>query len=329
MATHATLSMRPPAATLMRPHPGPTRMPAKATKKAKPKGATRASGTKKPAKKSAPSKARAGDAKRDWQEATLEHARRLIRQADPHIVEERKWKKPTNPAGVPVWTHDGIVCTGETYKDAVKLTFARGATLPDPHKLFNASLDGGTRRAIDIRQGGTLRADAFKALIRAAVEANAARATAKKPRASARKAAAAPEKKVPLLAGGNPQIPKGDGDAPVQAYIRAMPGWKRSIGERIDAIVAREVPHVKKAVKWNSPFYGVDGQGWFLSTHVFANYVKATFFNGAALRPTPPGGTAKSKDARWVDIREGDLDETQLAAWVRQAAALPGWRTDG
>ena len=132
--------------------------------------------------------------------------------------------------------------------------------------------------------------------------------------------------KTDLLSGGNPQIAKGDGDAPVQAYIAAMPGWKRAVGECVDALVAQAVPEVRKAVKWNSPFYGVEGRGWFLSFHVFTRYVKLTFFNGAALAPPPLGCTPKSKEARWLDIYEGDeLDEAQLAEWVRQAAAIPGW----
>jgi hypothetical protein len=131
---------------------------------------------------------------------------------------------------------------------------------------------------------------------------------------------------VVLLSGGNPQIAKADGDVPVQAYIAAMPGWKRGLGQRLDALIVRHVPDVRKAVKWNSPFYGIDGQGWFLSFHVFARYVKVTFFNGTSLRPVPPGGTVRSKDARWIDIHEGDeLDEPQMATWVKQAAAMPGW----
>lgn len=131
---------------------------------------------------------------------------------------------------------------------------------------------------------------------------------------------------VVLLSGGNPQIAKGDGDAPVQAYIAAMPGWKSDLGKRLDALIVRNVPNVRKAVKWNSPFYGIEGQGWFLSFHVFTRYVKVTFFRGTSLRPVPPGGTERSKDARWIDIHEGDeLDEAQMARWVKQAAALPGW----
>ena len=132
-------------------------------------------------------------------------------------------------------------------------------------------------------------------------------------------------KPVRLLSGGNPQIAKGEGNAPVQAYIAAMPGWKRAVGRRLDRLIARTVPSVRKAVKWNSPFYGIEGQGWFLSFHTFTHYVKVAFFRGASLRPVPPGAS-KIKDQRYLDIREGDqLDEAQLATWVKQAAALPGW----
>ena len=127
-----------------------------------------------------------------------------------------------------------------------------------------------------------------------------------------------------LLAGGNPQIPKGDGDAPVQAYIAAMPGWKSGIGRRLDDLIVRTVPGVRKAVRWNSPFYGVEGSGWFLSVHVFTRYVKVTFFAGESLEPVP-AGSGKDPDARWIDIHEGELDVEQMEAWVRQAAAVPGW----
>ena len=132
-------------------------------------------------------------------------------------------------------------------------------------------------------------------------------------------------KKVTLLSGGNPQIPKGEGDAPVRAYIAAMPGWKSELGRRLDALIEREVPGVRKAVKWNSPFYGVEGQGWFASFHVFTRYVKLTFFKGTSLDPLPPGGTPKSGETRWLDIHEGTWDEARLADWIRQAAAIPGW----
>jgi hypothetical protein len=132
--------------------------------------------------------------------------------------------------------------------------------------------------------------------------------------------------KTPLLAGGNPQIAKGEGDAPVQAYIAAMPGWKRDVGHRLDKLIARTVPDLRKAVKWNSPLYGVEGQGWFLSVHCFTKYVKVAFFRGAALHPVPPGAS-KSQDTRYLDIREGDqLDEAQLVDWVKQASQLPGER---
>jgi hypothetical protein len=129
-----------------------------------------------------------------------------------------------------------------------------------------------------------------------------------------------------LLSGGNPQIAKGDGDAPVQAYIAAMPGWKRDVGHRLDTLVTATVPGVRKAVKWNSPFYGVEDKTWFLSFHCFAKYVKVAFFRGASLRPEPPGAS-KQKEVRYLDIHEDDeIDEAQLADWVRQASELPGER---
>jgi hypothetical protein len=228
--------------------------------------------------------------------------RSLILEADPEMIEEWKWSNP-------VWSHHGIVCTGEAYKNVVKLTFARGASIPDPSRLFNSSLEGNTRRAIDIHEGEKVDAGAFKALVKAAVAQNGTPAKKAKP--------------VKLLSGGNPQIARADGNAPVQAYIAAMPGWKRDAGRRLDALIVRTVPGVRKAVRWNSPFYGIEGQGWFLGVHTFTNYVKVTFFRGTSLRPVPPGG--KDKDARWIDIHEDDLDEARMATWIRQAAALPGW----
>jgi hypothetical protein len=138
----------------------------------------------------------------------------------------------------------------------------------------------------------------------------------------AKKAAAEP----PLLAGGNPQIAKAEGDAPVQAYIAAMPGWKRNVGSTLDALIVSTVPDVRKAVKWNSPFYGVDGQGWFLNFHCYTKYVKVAFFRGTSLRPLPPGGS-KHKEVRYVDIHEDEqFDDAQFAAWVKQASQLPGER---
>jgi hypothetical protein len=140
-------------------------------------------------------------------------------------------------------------------------------------------------------------------------------------KAAAKRVAAKPT----LLSGGNPQIAKAEGDAPVQAYIAAMPDWKRDVGRRLDALIGRTVPGVRKAVKWNSPFYGVEGQGWFLNFHTFTNYVKVAFFSGTSLRPVPPG-ESKHKEVRYLDIRKDDqFDEAQLATWIRQAAALPGW----
>lgn len=126
-----------------------------------------------------------------------------------------------------------------------------------------------------------------------------------------------------LLSGGNPQIAKGSGDAPVQAYIAAVPGWKQPVCVELDAIIARAVPGVNKAVKWNSPFYGVEEGLWFLSFHVFEKYVKVTFFRGADLEP-PPEGKSKYPDVRYYDIREGAFDAKQFTAWVKQAARLPG-----
>ncbi len=248
----------------------------------------------------------------DWREETLARVRVLILEADPEMTEERKWKKPSNGmAGVPVWSHGGIVCTGEAYAKVVKLTFARGATIPDPSRLFNSGLEGNTRRAIDIPEGTNIDAGAFKALVLAAVAQNGPPAAKTKP--------------VKLLSGGNPQIAKADGDAPVQAYIAAMPGWKGDVGRWLDALVERTVPDVRKAVKWNSPFYGVEGKGYFLGFHCLTKCVKVAFFRGTSLQPPLPG-ESKQKEVRYLDVREHDhIDEAQLAAWVKQAATLPGW----
>jgi hypothetical protein len=250
----------------------------------------------------------------DWRGDTLSRMRRLIKEADPDVSEEWKWMNP-------VWSHDGIICTGESYKKVVKLTFAEGASLKDPARLFNSSLEGKVRRAIDIHEGEEVDAAAFKALVRQAVTLN----RAGKPKPSSKSSKKAKTTKPALLAGGNPQIAKADGDAPVQAYIAAMPGWKRDVGRRLDALIVRNVPGVRKAVKWNSPFYGSEGRGWFLNFHCFTKYVKVAFFRGASLRPLPPG-TSKHKDVRYFDIHEDDqLDEALVTRWIRQAAALPGW----
>jgi hypothetical protein len=162
-------------------------------------------------------------------------------------------------------------------------------------------------------------------------------------KAPARKAAAKPATKRPaakaggrgatkpssvapkLLSGGNPQIPKGDGEAPVKAYLAAMPGWKRTVGRRLDGLIVRAVPKVQKAVRWNSPFYGVEGRGWFLAFHCFTRYVKVTFFRGTSLRPMPPG-PSKDENTRYLDVYEGGIeDEARFVDWVKQASRLPGW----
>jgi hypothetical protein len=153
--------------------------------------------------------------------------------------------------------------------------------------------------------------------------------TGKSPRKSSKVARKAPARKAApprLLSGGNPQIPKGDGDAPVQAYLQAMPGWKRAVGQRIDALVVRTVPRVKKAVKWNTPLYGLEDQGWFLAFHCFNKYVKVTFFRGTSLRPVPPG-ESKTPETRYLDLHEDDaFDEALFTDWVKQASRLPGER---
>ncbi|SFU29692.1 hypothetical protein SAMN05216350_101173 [Polaromonas sp. YR568] len=141
--------------------------------------------------------------------------------------------------------------------------------------------------------------------------------------ATDKKTAAKPAPKPVLLSGGNPQIAKGEGDAPVQSYIAAMPGWKRDVGRQLDALIVRTVPGVHKAVKWNSPFYGVKGEGWFLSFHCFNKYIKVAFFRGLSLKPVPPV-ESKSQDTRYFHIHEGEpLDEAQFAVWVKQASQLP------
>jgi hypothetical protein len=268
----------------------------------------------------------------DWRDVALNSMRTLILKADPEIIEERKWRKPSNGmTGVPVWSHGGIVCTGETYKNVVKLTFAQGAKLPDPKHLFNSSLEGNTRRAINIHEGEQLDAAAFQTLIKAAVALNSPSTTkaikaAKKASPKKAKQSQLPKNEdgVVLLSGGNPQIAKADGNAPVQAFIAAMPGWKRDVGRRLDALIVQTVPEVQKAVRWNTPFYGIEGQGWFLGFHCMTKYVKVAFFRGASLRPVPPGDS-KQKDVRYFHIHEHDaIDEKLVASWIKQAAELPG-----
>ncbi len=252
----------------------------------------------------------------DWRGAMLSQLRALVKKADPEGVEEWKWSTP-------VWSHDGLICTFKTYKNAVKMTFANGAALEDPTNLFNSSLEGRTRRAIDFHERTTIDESALKALVQAAVTLNSA--SVRKPKKLSAKSTAIPATPK-LLSGGNPQIAKGHGENPVQAYIAAMPEWKQDIGQRLDAIIERSVPEVNKAVKWNSPLYGIEGQGWFLGIHCFAKYVKVAFFHGVALRPLPPG-QSKQQKVRYLDIRETDeLDEAQFADWVKQASQLPGER---
>jgi hypothetical protein len=156
--------------------------------------------------------------------------------------------------------------------------------------------------------------------------ANRVAAKAAKPRESVAKSSArklTKAAKPALLAGGNPQIAKADGDA-VQAYIAAMPGWKRDVGRRLDALIVRTVPNVRKAVRWNTPFYGIEGQGWFLGFHCLTKYVKVALFRGTSLRPVPPG-ESKQNDVRYLHIHEDDpLDEELVASWIRQASELPG-----
>jgi hypothetical protein len=147
----------------------------------------------------------------------------------------------------------------------------------------------------------------------------------KTPRSAESTEQTTPDKEPKLLSGGNPQIPKGYGDGPVQAYIAAMPGWKRDVGRRLDAIIEETVPGVRKAVKWNSPFYGMEDDVWFLSFHVYARYVKVTFFRGSSLNPAPPG-KSKYEAIRHYDIHENQLDDVRFADWVRQASNLPGER---
>ena len=287
----------------------------------------------KPAKPESPSKVIDARIKKlpDWRGEVLCRMRRLIKQADPEVVEEVKWRKPSNPMGVPVWSHDGIICTGETYQDKVKLTFAKGASLKDPAGLFNAGLEGNARRAIDLHEGDEIDERAFQSLVRAAAALNASKAKPKGTAGKGERSSATKGKspsgaaKPKLLSGGNPQIAKADGDAPVQAYIAAMPGWKGDVGRRLDALIVRTVPSVRKAVKWNSPFYGVEGRGFFLGIHCFTKYLKVAFFRGAALRPVPPV-ESKDKEARYFHIHEDDpLDEDLVASWIRQASELPGW----
>jgi hypothetical protein len=182
------------------------------------------------------------------------------------------------------------------------------------------------KAATDKRPGGAKRASKKSAKATKTATAKRVAAKAATPRKATPESHSGKAAKPVLLAGGNPQIAKGYGGAPVQAYIAAMPGWKREIGRRLDALIERTVTGVRKAVKWNSPFYGVEDGVWFLSFHCYANYVKVAFFRGASLRPVPPGAS-KHKDVRYLDIsKDNQIDEAQLAAWIKQASQLPGER---
>ena len=247
----------------------------------------------------------------DWRGEKLAELRSLIHDAEPDVQEG--WKSK----GFPGWSYNGTLLVGDVYKDKVRLTFHSGAALKDPKNIFNADLDGDKRRAIDLFEGNDVDKTAFKAIVRQAVSYNTRQLLAKA------KGGMVDGKPV-LLSGGNPQIPKSDGDAPIRTYIDAIPGWKRETTRRIDEIIVENVPGVLKAVRWNSPFYGVEGQGWFVSYHMFSRYIKVTFLNGATLQPEPPG-SGKDPDARWIDIQEGQLDEAQLANWIRQSSTTLGW----
>jgi hypothetical protein len=281
----------------------------------------------------------------DWRGATLAEVRSLIREVDPEVVEEWKWM------GTPVWSHEGMYVLVNAHKDKVKITFFHGAKLADPKKIFNAGLDGNKWRAIDLAQGDKIDKKGFQELLRRAIAYNLEHAAPKskgsrasllskndaaspgvpeaktaqgrapsKPTSGKSRTSAKPK----LLSGDNPQIAKGEGDEPVQAYIAAIPDWKQDVARRLDELIVRTVKDVKKAVKWNSPFYGMDGQGWFLSYHCFSKYVKVAFFRGAQLKPLPPGAS-KQEEVRYLDIRENDsIDEKTLASWIRQASKLPG-----
>lgn len=231
----------------------------------------------------------------DWRGDVLTRVRALVHHAAPDVTEAWKWR------GVPTWELDRTICTGETYADKVKLTFTHGASLDDPSGLFNASLDGGVRRAIDLHEGDELDGRAFVALVR--------------------EAAGLPR----LLSGENPQVPKGDGPEALQGYLDAMPGWKREVGRHLHGLVVASVPDVEQAVRWNSPFYGVEGHGWIISFHCITKYIKVTFFSGAELEPPPPE-TSKEEAVRYLHVHEDEaIDDAQVTSWIAQASRIDGW----
>ena len=217
----------------------------------------------------------------DWREETLARMRALILEADPEMIEERKWRKPSNAmAGVPVWSHHGIVCTGETYTKVVKLTFAQGASLPDPSRLFNSSLEGNTRRAIDIHEGEKVDAGAFKALVKAAVAQNGPPAKKAKPACEARPKPVKAPKRGRRSYSFRAAIRRSRRPTATPRCRRTSPRCRAgsaTSGKRLDALIVRTVPNVRKAVKWNSPFYGIEGQGWFLGFHCFTKLRQGGF----------------------------------------------------
>lgn len=195
------------------------------------------------------------------------------------------------------------------------------------HQTVEAFRESAVQSDTRVNKGRTMGTNKEKPKAHGTARTNKPRPPAGKP-GTAKKTKITPPAEAPIkrLAGGNPKIAKADGDAPVQNYITQLPGWKRDIGQRLDALIVKNVPKVCKAVKWNSPFYGTDDKSWFLAIHAFTRYVKVTFFCGTSLKPVPSGCTANSKNARWVDIHEDDgIDEAQMADWIKQAAALPGW----
>ena len=256
----------------------------------------------------------------DWRGETLARMRRLIKDAAPDVVEEWKWR------GTPVWSYDGIICTGETYKKVVKLTFARGASLDDPAGLFNSSLEGNVRRAIDIHEGEEVDEADFKALVGKAVALNSSRKS--RPSRAAKPGAAAGDGKRPTagrngtsvtagpnLAGGNPQIAKADGDAPVQAYIAAMPGWKRETGSRLRRAHRAHRPRGAQSSEVEFALLRRRGPG-LVPELPLLHPVRQRVFRGGSLQPLPPG-ESKDKDVRYLDIHEGDqLDEDLVASWI-------------
>jgi hypothetical protein len=253
--------------------------------------------------------------------AILRALRAFVRAAAPGLEESVKW-------GNGCWLADGApVAYAYADRDHVQFGFIRGASLRDPRGLLQGK--GRFVRHAKVRRREDIDRAAFGALLRQAVRLGGVvrkGGASAKAADRARSTRAAKARKAPvLLSGGNPQIQKGDGDGPVRAYLDAMPGWKREAGRRLDALVVRTLPGVRKAVRWNSPFYGTAEGGWFLSFHCITRYLKVGFLNGSSLRPLPPVAS-KDPNTRYLHLHEGDaLDEDLVTGWIRQAASLPGW----